>query len=209
MAEIPAMALLIRSLHSTNPAERLRAAREIFDQGWKLARPTIEEWLRDPEILKIFPAAGVGAADAKSWPPGIAVGLAVVQETFERIRAANGSPRPARVPPEHDAIEFELDFPEGVRLGILTARRPDGNGALARFLRKFGEGIQQIEIRVRDVDRATNAIRARFGLESVYPAARAGANGARVNFLLVPAEGRKVLIELVEPPRESAPPKQT
>jgi hypothetical protein len=205
LPDIAAMASLIGSLHSADTSERNRAAGDIVELGWKLARPTIEEWLRDPEI---FRNAGVGPADAKSWPHGIAVGLAVEQETFERIRTANGSPRLAHVPPEHDAIEFELDFPEGARLGILTPRQPDGNGALVRFLGKFGEGIQQIEIRVRDVDRATSALRARFGLESVYPAARAGADGTRVNFILAPAAGRKVLIELVEPPRESAPPKQ-
>jgi hypothetical protein len=204
VANSASMALLIRSLHDADPSRRQRAAREIFEHGWELARPAIEQWLEDPEI---FPAAGVAPAVANSWPHGIAVGLAVEQETFERIRAANGSPRLAHVPPEHDAIEFELDFPEGVRLGILAARQPNGNGAIARFLRKFGEGIQQIEIRVRNADRATNALRARFGLESVYPAARAGADGARVNFILAPAAGRKVLIELVEPPRESAPPK--
>jgi hypothetical protein len=205
VADTAAMALLIRSLHDADSSQRQRAAREIFQHGWELARPTIEKWLEDPEI---FPNAAFDPADAKSCPPGIVVGLAVEQGTFERIRAANGSPRLAHVPPEHDAIEFELDFPRGVRLGILAARQPHGNGALARYLQKFGEGIQQIEIRVRDVDRATNALRARFGLESIYPSARAGADGARVNFFLVPAEGRKVLIELVEPPPESAPPKQ-
>jgi hypothetical protein len=204
VADSPSMALLIRTLHDADRSRRERAAREIFEHGWELARPAIEQWLEDPEI---FPAAGVGPADAKSWPHGIAVGLAVEQETFERIRTANGSPRLAHVPQEHDAIEFELDFPEGVRLGILTARQPDGNGAIARFLRKFGEGIQQIEIRVHDVDRATNALRARFRLESIYPEARAGADGTRVNFILAPAAGRKVLIELVEPPSESTPPK--
>lgn len=205
MADIPAMALLIRSLYDADPSKRRRAAREIFEHRWELARPAIEKWLGDPEI---FSNAGFDPADTKSCPPGIVVGLAVEHETFERIRAANGSPRLANVPPEHDAIEFELDFPQAVRLGVLGARRPDGNGALARYLRKFGEGIQQIEIRVRDVDRATKALRAKFGLESVYPAARAGADGARVNFFLAPAAGRKVLIELVEPPRGSAPPKQ-
>jgi hypothetical protein len=36
----------------------------------------------------------------------------------------------------------------------------------------------------------------------VYPETRAGANGTRVNFFLAPAaEGRKVLVELVEVPQ--------
>ena len=137
------------------------------------------------------------------------MGLAVDPLTFARIRAANASLRLARVPPEHDAIEFELDFPPGVRLAILTPRRPHGNGAIARFIRKFGEGIQQVEFRVTDVARATETLRANFALAPVYPAARPGAGGARVNFFLVPARTRrKVLIELVESPRGNAPRKR-
>ncbi len=205
MAEIAAMASLVRGLHHPDASQRRRAAREIFHRGCELARPAVQEWLRDPEISQ---NAGLDPAGPESWRRRIAVGLAVEQATFESIRAANGSPRLANVPPEHDVNEFELDFPEGVRLGILAARRPDGNGALARYLRKFGEGVQQIEFAVRDVDRATKILREKFGLEPVYPAARAGADGARVNFLLAPAEGRKVLIELVEPPQGGAPPKQ-
>ena len=97
-------------------------------------------------------------------------------------------------------MEFELRFGEHSELDILTTRAPGGEGAIARFLQKFGEGIQQIELNVREVDRATEILRSRFGLTPIYPATRAGADGTRVNFLLVPAAGgRKVLIELVEP----------
>jgi hypothetical protein len=81
----------------------------------------------------------------------------------------------------------------------LTTREPDGPGAIARYLQKFGEGIQQIEIYVRDVDRATEILRTRFALSPLYPATRAGADGTRVNFFLATApDGKKVLIELVE-----------
>ena len=38
-----------------------------------------------------------------------------------------------------------------------------------------------------------------FRLTPLYPKTRAGANGTRINFFLVPApSGKKVLIELVE-----------
>ena len=55
---------------------------------------------------------------------------------------------------------------------------------------------------MRDVDRATEILRARFALPPIYPATRAGADGTRVNFFLAAGpDGTKVLIELVEPAR--------
>jgi hypothetical protein len=54
---------------------------------------------------------------------------------------------------------------------------------------------------VKDVGRATEILRERFGQQPIYPQTRAGADGTRVNFFLVAApEGKKVLIELVEAP---------
>jgi methylmalonyl-CoA/ethylmalonyl-CoA epimerase len=127
------------------------------------------------------------------------VGIAVHHETFEIIRAANNSPRLADVPPDQDAQEFELHLEDSIELDILTTRAPGGGGAIARFLEKFGEGIQQVEIYIRDVDRATAILRSRFGLAPIYPATRAGADGTRVNFFLATAQdGKKVLIELVQ-----------
>ena len=90
------------------------------------------------------------------------------------------------------------------RLDILTTKAPGGGGAIARFLEKFGEGIQQVELEVTDVDRATEILRKRFQLEPVYPATRPGADGTRVNFFLVStADNKKVLVELVEKPKDS------
>jgi hypothetical protein len=139
------------------------------------------------------------------------VGIAVTPERFRRIREANGSAPLADVPPDQDAMEFELHFEaegrEGdedwipdVHLDILTTRSPTGNGAIAKFLAKNGEGIQQVEFAVSDVDRATQILIEKFGQKPIYPATRPGANGTRVNFFLItnPA-GQKVLIELVEP----------
>jgi hypothetical protein len=130
----------------------------------------------------------------------LTVGIAVQPETFERIRAANGAPRLAEVPPDQDAKEFELHFGGGATsIDVLTTREPGGGGAIARFLQKFGEGIQQIEIYVRDVDRATEILRERFKIAPIYPQKHAGADGTRVNFFLATtAGGKKVLIELVE-----------
>jgi hypothetical protein len=129
----------------------------------------------------------------------------VLPETFDKIRAANSSPPLADTPPDQDILEFEIEFAGRFiptpRLDILTTKAPDGNGAIARFLEKFREGIQQVEIDVTDVDRATEILRSRFQVEPIYPATRSGANGTRVNFFLVTSwNGAKVLVELVEAP---------
>ena len=132
--------------------------------------------------------------------PEFVTGVAVQPEKFKEIRAANGSPKLADVPPDQDAIEFELRFGGRISFDVLTTNDPNGAGAIARYLRKFGEGIQQIELNVTHVDRATEILRTHFGLAPVYPATRRGADGTRVNFFLTPvSEGKRVLIELVEP----------
>jgi hypothetical protein len=186
------ISLLIRQLAETEAGVRAGAAAEIFRRGCELARAATERWLADAELAGCFVR---GADDL----PKTTVGVAVQPETFERIRSANGAPRLADVPPDQDAREFELEFPGGVRLDVLTTRDAGGGGALARYLRKSGEGIQQVELEVRDAGRATELLRTRLGVAPLYPAVRAGADGTRVNFFLVAAPpDRKVLIELVE-----------
>ncbi len=132
----------------------------------------------------------------------VTVGIAVAPDVFERIRVANGWRHLADVPSDQDAKEFELEFAGGTQLDILTTRDPAGEGAIAKYLRKFGEGIQQVEIGVRSVDRAAVVLREQFSLQPIYPQARAGADGTRVNFFLVSTTGSgRVLIELVESQR--------
>ncbi|MGA9882297.1 MAG: hypothetical protein WBQ34_01125 [Candidatus Acidiferrales bacterium] len=182
---------LIRALTDTDSAERERAVISIFRRGCELAHSATQAWFRDPEVATYI-------IRDRSGIPEFTVGLAVQPETFQRIHAACGSPRLADVPPDQDAREFEIDFAGSARVDVLTTAAPRGSGAIARFLQKSGEGIQQVEISVTDVDRVTDILRERFGLAPVYPATRPGANGTRVNFFLTPvAQKRKVLIELV------------
>ena len=186
------MASLIRRLGDAEPHQREQAATKIFQQGFELASATVAKWLDDAELAKLFVNGEFHAVETT-------VGLAVERENFRRIRTANGSPRLANVPPDQDAEEFELQFNHDVRLDLLTTKDPDGKGAIARFLRKFGEGIQQIELLVRDVDGATEILREKYHLEPIYAKTRAGADGTVVNFFLAPtSQGKKVLIELVE-----------
>ncbi len=100
----------------------------------------------------------------------LTVGLAVRRETFARIREA-----------------------------MLTTADPSGQGAIARYLAKFGEGVQQVEFRCKNVDRATQILKENFGVQPIYPQTRAGAGGTRVNFFLISSlNSGKVLIELYE-----------
>ena len=189
-SDAPVVALLVR-LAGADAADRERAAAEIFRQGCASAEPVLKQWFAEAEFRALVAGRG----------PLLTVGVAVEPAQFEEIRRRAAHVRLAQAPPDQDVRELELQFPHGVRLDILTTTDPAGEGAIAKFLKRFGAGIQQIECEVRDVARATALIRSRFALEPVYPEPRAGADGTRVNFFLAPvAEGRKVLIELVEVP---------
>lgn len=180
----------IDGMSAADVESRVAAATEIHRIGRALADHAVFPWWSDKEL-----SALLGGGN-----PFVTIGLAVSPERFQKIREASGLPRLADVPPDQDAQEFELHLPGGLSLDVLTSRDSEGNGAIARYLQKFGEGIQQIELRCRNVDRATAILRERFGLSPVYPATRPGADGARVNFFLVSApKANKVLIELYEP----------
>jgi hypothetical protein len=180
----------ISGLFSPDAAIRKVSAAAIFNQGLALAGPAVSSWLSNREFSSLL-----------CDQPLTTVGLAVFPDTFARIEQANGNPRLASVPDDLDAKEFELHFATAIRLDILTTRDPDGDGAIARYLKRFGEGIQQVEFRCLDVNRAAAILRENFGVTSIYPEARPGADGTRVNFFLAPtAAGGKVLIELYEIP---------
>jgi hypothetical protein len=179
----------ILKLASSDSSARESAAAEIFARGRALIEPILAEWLQESRLR----------INLNGGNPQMTVGVATLVKTFGKIRAASGNPRLTDVPPDQDAIEFELHFAGGVQLDVLTTKTPGGTGAIARFLEKFGEGIQQIELDVKSVDEATEILRSRFNLAPLYPATRPGADGTRVNFFLASRpDGCKVLIELVE-----------
>jgi hypothetical protein len=194
-----ALPAAIAMLSSADPGERAAGARDIYRVGRDLADQASREWRRDPEFAKLLEESG---GNEPHWT----VGLAVNPITFEAIYDANGSPHLADVPPDQDAREFELHFAsasgevqQDVALDILTTREPNAHGAIARYLSKFGEGIQQVEYRVRNVDAATALLKHKFAVQPIYPRARSGADGTRINFFLARLpDGAKMLIELYE-----------
>jgi tellurite resistance protein TerC len=197
----------IQQLMSEEPRQRAQSAYYLFSDG----TGRIFWWLagleKDEEFRSLIVQERIKRPYGDGLPhPKLTVGVAVLPDTFEKIRMANGSPTLADTPSDQDVLEFELeftgDFLRPPRLDILTTKAAGGNGAIARFLEKFGEGIQQVEIEVTNIDRATEILRARFKVDPIYPATRPGANGTRVNFFLVSlANNKKVLVELVEQPK--------
>jgi methylmalonyl-CoA/ethylmalonyl-CoA epimerase len=77
-------------------------------------------------------------------------------------------------------------------LAPLTPQSPIG-----RFLERSGPGLQQVAYRVEDVDAVADVLRGR-GMRLLYPQARRGTAGSRINFIH-PKDAGGVLVELVEP----------
>jgi hypothetical protein len=180
----------IEGMSSPESETRAVSATEIYKIGRALADHAAYPWWSDEDL----------AALLNGNDPKMTIGLAVGPERFKQIHEASGLPRLAEVPPDQDALEFELHFPGGLSMDVLTSKEPAGNGAIAKFLQKFGEGIQQIEYLCKNVDRATQILKSKFNVPAIYPETRPGADGSRVNFFLVPApDAAKVLIELYEP----------
>lgn len=178
---------LLERLCAEDSSVREKAAELIYREGRRSSDGVLQEWRGNREF------AALTGPELQAT-----VGVAVPREIFTKIRAANGMPSLANVPPDQDAEEFELHFEDGVMLDVLTSRTPGGDGAIAKYLSKFGAGVQQVEYLCNEVTRAAEILKEEFGVKAVYEATRAGADGTRVNFFLVNGADGKVLVELVE-----------
>ncbi|MEU3273027.1 methylmalonyl-CoA epimerase [Saccharomonospora sp. NPDC006951] len=108
-----------------------------------------------------------------------------------------------------EATHTEVNEEQGVREAMLHAPGDGGGPAvqllaplgpestIAKFLDSKGPGLQQLAFRVTDVDAASETLRAN-GLRLLYPDAKKGTAGSRVNFVH-PKDAGGVLVELVEP----------
>jgi hypothetical protein len=178
--------LLVEDLASPDAGRRAAATAQLYRAGCELAEDIFAQWRKDAEFDVLVTGKPI-------------VGVAVPPEVFARIRQEMDMPPLAEVPPEQSTSEFEIQRGH-IRLDILTP--VDGEGAIQKFLDRFGPGIQQVELPVKNVEEAARILMSRFGLSPVYPQPRPGADGTRVNFFLVGiAEGHKVLIELFEAKR--------
>ncbi|HSS25632.1 MAG TPA: methylmalonyl-CoA epimerase [Mycobacterium sp.] len=106
-------------------------------------------------------------------------------------------------------VHEEVNDDQGIREAMLSVRGApigtaqiqlmapiDDSSVIAKFLDKRGPGIQQLAVRVSDLDSLSRRLRA-LGVRLVYEAPRRGTANARINFIH-PKDAGGVLIELVE-----------
>jgi methylmalonyl-CoA/ethylmalonyl-CoA epimerase len=107
-------------------------------------------------------------------------------------------------------VHEEVNDDQGIREAMLSVRGAptgtaqiqlmapiDDSSPIAKFLDKRGPGIQQLAVRVSDLDSLTKRLRAQ-GVRLTYEAPRRGTANSRINFIH-PKDAGGVLIELVEP----------
>ncbi|MCF8588412.1 methylmalonyl-CoA epimerase [Gordonia liuliyuniae] len=105
-------------------------------------------------------------------------------------------------------LHEEINEEQGVREAMVGPR--DGTGALiqllaplneestiAKFIDRNGPGLQQMAVRVTDLDAITTRL-TDAGVRLLYPAAKRGTADSRINFVH-PKDAGGVLLELVEP----------
>ena len=105
-------------------------------------------------------------------------------------------------------LHEEINEEQGVREAMVGPR--DGTGALiqllaplneestiAKFIDRNGPGLQQMAVRVTDLDAITTRL-TDAGVRLLYPAAKRGTADSRINFVH-PKDSGGVLLELVEP----------
>ncbi|MBW0015788.1 methylmalonyl-CoA epimerase [Mycobacterium sp.] len=104
-------------------------------------------------------------------------------------------------------VHEEVNDDQGIREAMLSVPGTtaqiqlmaplDETSVIAKFIDKRGPGIQQLAVRVSDLERLSERLRSQ-GVRLVYEAARRGTANSRINFIH-PKDAGGVLIELVEP----------
>ncbi len=108
-----------------------------------------------------------------------------------------------------DTLGLEVEKTEdfgGMRIAFLPIgdtefellQPTDPDGALAKFVEKRGEGVQHIALRVDDVAKSLEELKAK-GLRVIDEKPRPGAGGASIAFFHPKSTGG-VLLEICQPP---------
>ncbi len=97
---------------------------------------------------------------------------------------------------EQDLEEAMLEFQDGSKIQLLASTNTEST--IGKFISKHGEGMQQLALRVINLEQATKLL-AETQISSVYPTQKKGSNGTWINFIHPKYTGG-VLIELVEYP---------
>lgn len=100
--------------------------------------------------------------------------------------------------PEQGVREAMMSVGPDPAAGCVQLLAPLSPGsAIARFLDRSGPGIQHVAYTVTDIEETSERLRSR-GVRLLYPTARPGTAGSRINFVH-PNDAGGVLVELVEP----------
>lgn len=99
---------------------------------------------------------------------------------------------------EQGVREAMIGYPDSPGAAVVQLLAPlTPESTIARFIDRSGPGLQQLALRVSDVEAAMASLRGR-GLRLLYDAPRRGTSDSRVNFVH-PKDAGGVLLELVEP----------
>lgn len=112
-------------------------------------------------------------------------------------------------------LHEEVNEDQGVREAMLSVRGAavgsaqiqllaplDEKSTIAKFINTRGPGLQQLAYRTSDIEALSERLRA-DGVRLLYEAPRRGTADSRINFIH-PKDAGGVLIELVEPAKDSA-----
>jgi len=112
-------------------------------------------------------------------------------------------------------LHEEVNEDQGVREAMLSVRGAavgsaqiqllaplDEKSTIAKFIETRGPGLQQLAYRTSDIEALSERLRA-DGVRLLYEAPRRGTANSRINFIH-PKDAGGVLIELVEPAKDSA-----
>ena len=103
---------------------------------------------------------------------------------------------------EEQGVEEAMVGPAGGGTLIQLLAPLDESSTIAKFIDRNGPGLQQLAVRVTDID----AVAARLtgaGVRLLYPEAKRGTANSRINFVH-PKDAGGVLLELVEPAADAA-----
>jgi methylmalonyl-CoA/ethylmalonyl-CoA epimerase len=153
------------------------------------AAPCVRSWVMSEDTsAKVTAIDHIGIA-----VPDLDEAIAFYQETFGLVVAVT-----------------EVNEEQGVREAMLRAPGDDGTGTaiqllaplspdspIGKFIAKRGPGLQQLAYRVDDIDKASEAVRAK-GIGLLFDEPKHGTENSRTQFIHPKAAGG-VLVELVEP----------
>ncbi|MCA1982322.1 methylmalonyl-CoA epimerase [Nocardioides nematodiphilus] len=104
---------------------------------------------------------------------------------------------------EQGVREAMIGYPANAGAAVVQLLAPlNEESTIAKFIGRNGPGLQQLALRVTDVEAAMAHLTDR-GLRLLYDAPRRGTSDSRINFVH-PKDAGGVLLELVEPHQNAA-----